>query len=450
MTEMPLGSRIRASGRWAAIGRLLSGVLLLGLHSILARVLSGASYGQYVIIESLALLFSIVCMAGMPYVTLRLARAKLVEGDAAGASQVVRSACRLLSLTAPLTILVASILCVLFGKSVTDQFDWYWVPWFCIWAVLAAGLRVVSEMYRAFDSYSVAYCIGGQNGGLLVNFGLVALSLVAVVLGHFTLTTILILQIVIQAVFLALAVAGLKQHLVIPERSGSGSSIRMLLMAGWPVLALHLMTIGLPESGKLLLGMYSSPRDAGLYNAAARLVLLADVPLMLISIAIQPFIPELFFGGRKEELRTLARGSATVAAVPCFALLAVFLFVPEIVLHYAFGPEFTQASDALRILALGSLIWGLTGSCGMVLTLTGHERSSMFGTLMPGVVFLVLCPILIKEYGCVGAAACTAGLRAGSNLICLALVYYHHKISTAASLSRPVVQSFIRMVLHNG
>ncbi len=74
----------------------------------------------------------------------------------------------------------------------------------------------------------------------------------------------------------------------------------------------------------------------------------------------------------------------------------------------------------------------------------------MFGTLMPGVVFLVLCPILIKEYGCVGAAACTAGLRAGSNLICLALVYYHHKISTAASLSRPVVQSFIRMVLHNG
>ena len=83
MTEMPLGSRIRASGRWAAIGRLLSGVLLLGLHSILARVLSGASYGQYVIIESLALLFSIVCMAGMPYVTLRLARAKLVEGDAA-------------------------------------------------------------------------------------------------------------------------------------------------------------------------------------------------------------------------------------------------------------------------------------------------------------------------------------------------------------------------------
>ena len=219
MTEMPLGSRIRASGRWAAIGRLLSGVLLLGLHSILARVLSGASYSQYVIIESLALLFSIVCMAGMPYVTLRLARAKLVEGDAAGASQVVRSACRLLSLTAPLTILVASILCVLFGKSVTDQFDWYWVPWFCIWAVLAAGLRVVSEMYRAFDSYSVAYCIGGQNGGLLVNFGLVALSLVAVVLGHFTLTTILILQIVIQAVFLALAVAGLKQHLVIPERS---------------------------------------------------------------------------------------------------------------------------------------------------------------------------------------------------------------------------------------
>lgn len=449
MTEKPFGSRLRASGRWAAIGRLFAGILLLGLHGILARTLSSESYGQYVIFESLALVLSIVCMVGMPYVILRLARTRLVQGDTAGASEIVRSACRLFSVSAPLTVLIVALLCFLFGASVTEKFAWHWVPWFCAWAILTAALRVVSELYRAFDSYSIAYCIGGQNGGLLVNLGLVLLTFLAIGFGRFNLTTILALQIVVQALFLAFALWGLRRHFIVPKGVQAVNSVRLILMAGWPVLALHLMTFGLPESGKLILGIYSSSGDVGFYNAAMRLVLLAEVPLVLISIAIQPFVPELFAGGKKDDLRTLARGSATVAAIPSFALLGVYIVMPEIILGYAFGAGFEQASEALRILAIGSIIWGLTGSSGMVLTLTGHERSSMLGTFIPGALFLIFCPMLVQQYGCAGAALCTAGLRAGSNLICLGLVYHHHQMSTAVSFSRPMVQGFLRMIFRS-
>ena len=148
MNEALFGKRLKASGLWAAVGRILSGVFLLVLHGVLARGLSGEDYGRYVLIESLALLLSIVCLAGVPAVVLRMIKAKLVSDDHAGAVELVFSAFALLAGTSLFTIGTTIAISQLSGTSLPGGLSWQWMPWFAGWALLAAGLRLLSEVYR--------------------------------------------------------------------------------------------------------------------------------------------------------------------------------------------------------------------------------------------------------------------------------------------------------------
>ena len=447
MNEAALGRRLRASGLWAACGRILSGILLLVLHGVLARSLSGGAYGRYVLIESMALLMSTVCLAGVPAVTLRMIRARLTAGDGAAASQVVTSSVCLLCGTSLVTLAATVAVSQLTSHALPGGLSRAWIPWLAGWAVLAAGLRLLSEIYRGYDRYSVAYCIGGQSGGLLVNFWLLLLSLAAIITGTYSLQTMLAFQVSVQVVFLLLSVGEIRSQfatLCTPRTILTGG---LLLSSAWPLLAEQLVSVGLPEAGKLLLGAYSTPEATGLYNATVRLVLLAHVPLLVVNSAIQPFVAELYSSGQRNKLMILTRGSATLAALPCSVVLSVFFLFPESALQFTFGAEFIAAAPALRILALGSLAWVLSGSCGLVLMMTGRERSCMLGTIIPGVVYLIVCPEMIQRFGVSGAAACATALQIASNALCMLLVYYHHRIWTGVTWSVPIVKeccAFVR------
>lgn len=447
MNEALFARRLKASGLWAAAGRILSGVFLLLLHGVLARGLSGGDYGRYVLIESIALLLCTVCLAGVPAVVLRMIKAKLVADDEAGASEVVFSAFALLTGTSLLTVGATIAISQLSDQSLPGGLSWQWMPWFTGWAFLATGLRLLSEVYRGYDRYSWAYCVGGQSGGLAVNALLLTCSVIGIASGQMSLHAMMTIQIVVQLFFLAMSSAELGRQLTgVPKRPTS-TSVRLLFLSAWPLLVAQLVSVGLPEIGKLVLGAYSTPEDTGLYNAAIRLVILAHVPLMVVNNAIQPFVAELYSAGDRRRLVILVRGSATLAAIPSVAVLGTFLFFPEPVLELVFGAKFIAAAPALQILSLGSLAWVLSGSCGLVLMMTGHERSCMIGTLIPGIAYLLLCPVVIKVYGVNGAAACSTALQCTSNILCLLFVFYHQRIWTAVTVSVPVVLecfSFVR------
>lgn len=446
MSTAAFSQRLRSSGIWAASGRILSGLLLLALHGILARSLSSGDYGCYVLIESVSLVLSVVCMAGIPTVTLRLMRSSLSEGDTNRASMIVGSTAWVFAATSVVTALVTVVVSQVSTQSLPDGLSWRWMPWFLAWAILAAGLRIQSEIYRAYDRYSVAYCIGGQSGGLLLNACLVVFSVLAVYSERISLQGVLTIQIVVQLILIASATGELRRHLHSLWSPENRQMTALLFLSAWPLLAQQLVSVGLPEAGKLLLGFYSTTDDAGMYNAAVRLVLLAHVPLMVVNNAIQPFITELYASRNKEKLTTLIRGSATLAALPCLGVLFVFFVFPEFVLSTTFGPDFVGAARALRILSLGSLAWVLSGSCGLVLMMTGHERSCMLGTILPGVAYLICCPWLIEHFGLNGAASGATFLQLASNGLCMLLVFYHHRIWTAVTFSQTIVRDCLKLV----
>jgi O-antigen/teichoic acid export membrane protein len=261
MNSAALGQRLRSSGAWAASGRILSGLLLVALHGILAQGLSSRDYGQYVLIESVALVLSVVCMAGIPTVALRLMRSSLSEGDDHRASLIAGSTAWVFFATSLVTALVTIVVSQVSRKSLPDGLTWEWMPWFLAWAILSAGLRIQSEIYRAYDRYSLAYCIGGQSGGLLLNGSLVAFSIWAVSSERISVQGVLAMQIAVQLVLILTATGELRRHWQSLWSPGNRQMTGLLFLSAWPLLAQQLVSVGLPEAGKLLLGLYGATED---------------------------------------------------------------------------------------------------------------------------------------------------------------------------------------------
>lgn len=449
MTAASLGSRLRASGVWAATGRIFSGVLLLAMHAVLARFLDGAAYGQFVLAESMALLIVTLCLAGVPSVALRMIRERLIQQNASAAADVARSSVGLVLVTSLGAMVVLWIAACYLPGPLPGGLSRHWLIWISAWAIFATGLRLLSEIYKGYDWYAAAFGIGGQSGGLWVN-GVLFLSIVVLAAtGLLSLRTAFLMQLLVPGTTMLLSAVHLNRRLGKPVDQrifGSVAVYRLMVLSAWPLLAEQMVSVGLPEAGKLMLGTFSTAEAVGLYNAALRLVLLAHVPLLVINSAIQPFVAELHAARRIDRLTALTRGSATIACIPSVILLAIFFVGPEQILELAFGPEFIAAAPALRWLVAGALAFVLSGSCGLVLIMTGRERECMLATILPGLVYIVACPFAVRQYGVTGAAACAAGLYVATNGLCLLLVRVQLGMWTSVTLSTNIFRDCLQII----
>jgi O-antigen/teichoic acid export membrane protein len=93
------------------------------------------------------------------------------------------------------------------------------------------------------------------------------------------------------------------------------------------------------------------------------------------------------------------------------------------------GEEFEEAYWILIILGFGQLVNLSTGAVGIILTMTGHEKTQRNISLCFLAVFLFLSFTLIPIYGALGASIATATTILGINIIKLIYVKKNTKIS---------------------
>jgi len=72
-----------------------------------------------------------------------------------------------------------------------------------------------------------------------------------------------------------------------------------------------------------------------------------------------------------------------------------------------FGDSYIQGWGALAILSIGQLVNAATGSVGVLLTMTGHERYMVVSAGLSAILNIVLNTILIPLWGLNGAALAT-------------------------------------------
>jgi O-antigen/teichoic acid export membrane protein len=216
------------------------------------------------------------------------------------------------------------------------------------------------------------------------------------------------------AVAAALAAVALRR-LIGPARERPTYNPRQLLgfsMVNWMST---LAATGLLWVDTLLLGVFLSSEDVGLYNVATRLVTMATFIMPAVNSAFAPRIADLHHRGRTDSLRRVYAVAASWnvrLTVPVFAVLLAF---PGELLSL-FGKEFATAASVTVLLAIGKFIVAATGPCGLMLDMSGRPASNMANNTAGLVSNVLLNLWWIPKYGIVGSAAAWALSLAVVNL----------------------------------
>lgn len=157
----------------------------------------------------------------------------------------------------------------------------------------------------------------------------------------------------------------------------------------------------------LLLGIWSSDRDIGVFNMALRTSAIVSFILQAVNAIAAPKYAALYHKGDTKALAETARSSTRIMACCALPFIIVFtLFSGQVMELY--GAEFVDGSLCLFILACGQSINAFTGSVGFLLMMTEHEK--IFRTINVGCLLLqiILSILTIPAYHVTGAAVSTA------------------------------------------
>jgi O-antigen/teichoic acid export membrane protein len=156
----------------------------------------------------------------------------------------------------------------------------------------------------------------------------------------------------------------------------------------------------------VVLGVYRSADEVGIYVAAMRLATLVSFILWAGNSILAPKYATLYSNDRIDELQslvlTITRFMAFLAAFP---LIVFLLFASQLL--SIFGPEFVFGETSLIVLSIGQFVNTAVGSVGYLLMMTGNEWT-FNNIFFAGVILnLILNILLVPSFGIAGAAVAT-------------------------------------------
>jgi O-antigen/teichoic acid export membrane protein len=179
------------------------------------------------------------------------------------------------------------------------------------------------------------------------------------------------------------------------------------------VQMLQIVILHLPT---LLLGVYSSGSDVSLFSISIKISGLISFVLVAINAISGPKFATLYKQNRMEELKAIVKwNSRFLLTFSIPALLLLITFSNEIL--GTFDSSFADGHIILITLCIGTFINTITGSVGLLLSMTGHQKIFRNNVLIASIFALLISFILIPEYGALGAAISTALALSTSNLL---------------------------------
>lgn len=201
-----------------------------------------------------------------------------------------------------------------------------------------------------------------------------------------------------------------------------------LLKIAKPLFLISIAGTVINKSDIIILGFFSQAKDVGIYVVAARIALLTSVILQISNSALSPKIAALYAENNIKSLEEMIkRITKGLFFIGLFVFL-FFIFSGNWILS-TWGEEFEEAYWILIILGFGQLVNLSTGAVGIILTMTGHEKTQRNISLCFVAVFLILSFTLIPIYGALGASIATATTILGINITKLIYVKKYTKIS---------------------
>ncbi|HEX7534537.1 MAG TPA: MATE family efflux transporter, partial [Syntrophales bacterium] len=181
---------------------------------------------------------------------------------------------------------------------------------------------------------------------------------------------------------------------------------REILQVSIPLLISVSMLQVMQWTNTIMLGIFASEQEVGIFHACSKIAALMSVPLHAVNTIAAPKFGEFYGKGEMANFKKVAiQSTRLIFWVSAPILLTVFLFPVQIL--GLFGPEFSYGRDALLLLSVGQFVSAISGSVGFILVMTGNQRIHKNITLFTSLSNIGLNWILVSKYGLIGAAIST-------------------------------------------
>ena len=418
------------------MGRIGGAALGIVTTGLLARMLSNQELGAYFLALSIVSLGVVVGSMGLPKTVVGLVAESMGVGRPGRARRVIRTVLGLAvfgALGIGLAYLSVGDLVSehLFHSSLLVGVTGLMAGWIAI----AVAQEITAEAFRGFHDIRLATLLGGlatagKSGGLIMRvllLGVLALlwvrseqaslaTVMLVCLGSGSVSVVLSLWLLHGKISTLGPSEGAEDEEPVGAKEVLGDAI--------PFLAIALTSFVLLSADVWILGALGSLKEVGIYGATSRLVTFVTMPLLVVNLVLPPIVSEMYARGQTGRLERTLRTFSTLAGVPSLLVLLVFMLLGGPILALVYGKPIYHNDTAVLVLLILSAakltaVW--SGSCGLVLQFTGHQRSMLRVNLLTSPLFFVVAVLATQRYGPVGVACAVAITTALQNAIMVLL-----------------------------
>jgi O-antigen/teichoic acid export membrane protein len=391
------------------------GVIFVSMW-LLARGLGAEGYGEYTYAYSAALLISMAAQLGTPALLVRELSAYEARGDWSHWSGVVRRSFQVVIINS-LALALLCLAVLMLNVDVLDESQIRMFSFVLVLFPLQALIDLIGGALRGMRRITLGQFVSALLSPLI--FLIIIITLYFVVDKKLTPLNIIMIQFTASALAFVIGLAIFVRS--IPPESKATSP--MYRTKSWlhSILLLSLgvgMDMILKRSDILILGIYFSYTDVGIYQVVSQLIIGGTVCAQSIYIATGPKISQLFALGNVIDLQKLVTASCRGGVLLVAPVALIYLLGGGELLGFLFGEAYIIGWVALSILIVGKLLTSMTGGVSVLLNMTGLESEVAKNIFFGALINLVLNLIFIPRYGLVAAAfssavsyiICSAGL----------------------------------------
>jgi O-antigen/teichoic acid export membrane protein len=408
----------------AFVLRIAGAVLSFALSVVLGRMLGANGVGLYFLALSVVTIATVLGRVGLDNTLLRFTAASASSGDWVAVKGLYVKSIRFTLVASTLMAIPVAVFAPWIGNTLFDDPNLTdplrlmalgIVPTalFTIVAQMLQGLKRTRDGIAVLGVWAPAFCLAGAIA-LVPTWGVQGAAMAYAV-----------------AAALTVVIAWWRWHKATPQTAGLEGHFptEKLLQSSVPLFWVSLSQLVITLSSTVILGIWSTNADVGIYGAASRVVVLLNFLVLAVTSIASPKFAALHEQGDMRALGALAKSSTKLLVLAASPAFAIFFLVPEKVMGI-FGNEFTSGATVIVILAVGQLINIITGPAGNVLMMCGHERLVRNTLVMSAFVCVGTSLLLIPQMGVVGAAIALAITVSVENLTMVALVWRKFGIMT--------------------
>ncbi len=179
--------------------------------------------------------------------------------------------------------------------------------------------------------------------------------------------------------------------------------IRNIMKVAFPLLFSSSLFLVIDWTDTIMLGMYSTKANIGIYHVCLKLAMLTSITLYAVNSIAAPKFAEYYAQKDLKSLEMIVHQSTKLMFWSSSPIVLIYLIFPTLVLGI-FGHDFKKGAVALIFLSIGQFVNVISGSVGYILQMTGKEKIFQYIIFAATILNIVLNMILIPRYGINGAA----------------------------------------------